>query len=256
MDAGCGSIARNAVNFCKLGAGDVSALDLGDEWFETARRNMEHEGMNPESLALYSGSVDSIPFPDESFDFVCCDGVLPHLADFQQVTDSLAELCRVTRTGGYLFVSWIAFGGLIETKICDAAREFYLENEAFRSMVDAIKPESIHALCDYSVAFLKERGTPVEESFIEQLKTLLDEDFCISIQNTLQCKRRESYSIDLISELVCRNGFVAPKRLSRYVHRNNLRKYFAPFHYDREHSASRMFYGEGYVDCIFHKDFR
>lgn len=253
LDAGCGSIARNAINFCKLGATDITAMDLGEEWFEPARSNMENEEINPASIRLISGSVDAIPFSEGSFDFVCCDGVLPHLADIQQVTDSLNELSRITKDGGYLFVSWLAFGGLIETKICNAAREFYTENINFQRMVDCIRPEHMHSFFNYSIAFLRERDTPVEDGFINQLKELIDEDFCISIQNTLQCKKRESYPIDFISAIVCRNGFAKPVRLSRFVNRNNLRKYFAPFHYDRENEMSKILYGEGYVDCIFYR---
>lgn len=45
------------------------------------------------------GKSEMLPFTDETFDVVVCNNVLDHV---EQVEQSVAELCRVVRTGGFL----------------------------------------------------------------------------------------------------------------------------------------------------------
>jgi SAM-dependent methyltransferase len=45
-----------------------------------------------------------LPFGDGSFDLTSCVAVMHHIADPKDVRDTLAEMCRVTRPGGYLLV--------------------------------------------------------------------------------------------------------------------------------------------------------
>jgi ubiquinone/menaquinone biosynthesis C-methylase UbiE len=111
LDAGCGSIARNAIAFYHMGSTNVTALDLGEEWFGTARKNMARYQVADGGIRLVSGNVSKLPFNSGEFDFVCCDGVLPHLADTIQVENTIAELGRVTRKGGHLFISYLGGGG-------------------------------------------------------------------------------------------------------------------------------------------------
>lgn len=111
LDAGCGSIARNAIAFYQMGSTDVTAMDLGDEWFSTAKKNMSRYQVPDGVIKLVSGNVSKLPFESDEFDFVCCDGVLPHLADTIQVENTIAELGRVTKQGGHLFLSYIGGGG-------------------------------------------------------------------------------------------------------------------------------------------------
>lgn len=45
-----------------------------------------------------------LPFPDNSFDFTYCVAVMHHVADPQDVRDTLVEMCRVTKPGGLVMV--------------------------------------------------------------------------------------------------------------------------------------------------------
>lgn len=45
------------------------------------------------------GKSETLPFRDEMFEVVVCNNVLDHV---EQVEQSVAELCRVVRTGGFL----------------------------------------------------------------------------------------------------------------------------------------------------------
>lgn len=251
LDSGCGSIARNAIAFYQMGARDVTAMDLGEEWFATAQKNMGRYDIPESGITLKSGNVSNLPFESQSFDFVCCDGVLPHLADNTQIEKTIYELARVTRPGGYLFVSYLGGGGLIETKIHDGAREYYKENLEFAAFIDNIKPSILHDVLDFALSNVKKHnGEEFNSGFI---KSLLDEDLCIAIQNLLQAQRREHHRQAYINGLLDSEGFDCPKLLKRYVKRNNIRKFAAPFHFYSDHPLSKLFYGDGWIDCIAQK---
>ena len=64
------------------------------------------EGLDPNysSARVRTGSVLSLPYPDESFDRALCLDVLEHLA-YEQQPVALAEIFRILRPGGELLVS-------------------------------------------------------------------------------------------------------------------------------------------------------
>lgn len=251
LDAGCGSIIRNAIAFYQMGSRDVTAMDIGSEWFDTARINMSNYSIPKDGIRLISGNVVELPFNNEEFNFVCCDGVLPHLADLEQVELAIKELGRVTSHNGYLFISYMAGGGIIETRIHDALRDAYKESIEFANIIDNLKPEILWSLVD----FIKEKleihnNYTFDANFI---KSMLDEDYCISIQNTCQAQKRDHHSQDYINNLLINAGFKPPIRLTRYVKRNNIRKFMAPFHYYHDNAFAKILYGDGWVDCITQK---
>jgi ubiquinone/menaquinone biosynthesis C-methylase UbiE len=255
LDAGCGSIARNAIAFYQMGSRDVTAMDLGEEWFSTAQKNMARYAVPIEDVILVNGNVSQLPFDSASFDFVCCDGVLPHLADDSQVEKTIKELGRVTKPGGYLFVSYLGGGGLIETKLHDGAREHYKENPAFAAFIDNIKPQMLHDIVDFAAHNYPAdlfRGATSELN-MDFIKSLLDEDLCIAIQNLLQAKRREHHSSEYVNRLLKDEGFAPPKLLKRFINRKNIRKFVTPFHFYSDHPFSKLLYGDGWVDCVTQK---
>jgi SAM-dependent methyltransferase len=64
------------------------------------------EGVDPNyaSERVRTASLDSLPFPDATFDRALCLDVLEHLA-FEEQPRALAELFRVLKSGGELLVS-------------------------------------------------------------------------------------------------------------------------------------------------------
>jgi ubiquinone/menaquinone biosynthesis C-methylase UbiE len=251
LDAGCGSIIRNAVGFYQMGSRDVTALDIGSEWFESGRKIMRTYSIPEEGIRFVSGNVIELPFDAESFDFVCCDGVLPHLASTAQVEAAIKEVGRVTRRGGFVFISYMAGGGLVETKIHDAMRDLYKENGDFASFIDRVRPEALWQAVEFVKAKVELHNG--ESLNLSWLKELLDEDFCISLQNTCQAQRRETQSPAYVGEHLAKAGFEAPRRLTRFVKRKNIRKFMAPFHFYHDNPMSRLLYGDGWVDCLARK---
>lgn len=104
LDAGCGG-GRNAIAMARLGAGQVHGIDIGAKGIEDARRRAE----NLDNVAFSVAPLTDIPFPDASFDVVWCAGVLMHTFDEERV---LAELARVLRPGGLIYMLVYATGGM------------------------------------------------------------------------------------------------------------------------------------------------
>jgi len=75
---------------------------LVDEY--AARLDIVGVDANYSSARVTHGSLDALPFPDESFDRALCLDVLEHVAHEEQPR-ALAELHRVLRPDGELFVS-------------------------------------------------------------------------------------------------------------------------------------------------------
>ena len=104
LDAGCGG-GRNAIAMARLGAAQVHGVDLGGAGIEDARKR----GAGMANVSFREGSIEALPFADDSFDVVWCAGVLMHTGDPER---ALAELARVLRPGGPIFLLVYATGGM------------------------------------------------------------------------------------------------------------------------------------------------
>ncbi len=85
LDMGCGS-GRYSIAIKKLGAKKVVGIDLGDG------KKLRYEGVE-----YQKASALELPFADNTFDFVFCNGVLHHTTDPLQ---GIKEMYRVMKNGG------------------------------------------------------------------------------------------------------------------------------------------------------------
>jgi ubiquinone/menaquinone biosynthesis C-methylase UbiE len=104
LDAGCGG-GRNTVAMAQLGAAEAHGIDISAKGLENAALRA---AAFPEARFLQA-SVEEIPYPDRTFDAVWCAGVLMHTGHDEKV---LAELARVIKPGGLLYMLVYATGGL------------------------------------------------------------------------------------------------------------------------------------------------
>lgn len=250
LDAGCGDTAKLLIRFHQFGASDLTGLDLGEDFIPVAQCNLLRHGVPEASVKLISGSVDDLPLSDGEFDFVCCHGVLLHLADLDQAGRAFDELARVTRPGGYLYTVYGLHGGLLEA-IYPVIRAYYREHEEFRTLIDHLTPGDFHRLIDYVAETLREAQGGTTDS--SDLKNLIDTDLCVTIQNIVQAPVRLQISPEWINHAYGSHGFEVPRPLKRYVTRQNIRKYFAPLHYDRKHPIAKLLYGSGNLEYIARK---
>ncbi len=96
LDAGCGP-GIDAVHMTEDGAARVIALDPTPGGMAQAhRRAGNHSTVHP-----VQGRLERLPFPEQTFDFVYCYGVLHHLARPER---GFSELARVLKDGGMLAI--------------------------------------------------------------------------------------------------------------------------------------------------------
>lgn len=102
LDVGCG-VGHWGQRLATLLAPDTRVVGLDHEpgFLEAAARRARELG-RPQRFEYVEGSVERLPFPDETFDLVTCQTVLMHVADPEL---ALREMLRVTRRGGLLVAS-------------------------------------------------------------------------------------------------------------------------------------------------------
>lgn len=101
LDAGCGTglLTLSLLRVLRRPA-HVTAVDLSQRSLLTARRAVFKE--NPDSrheIRFVRANALSLPFQDESFDFVLTSGVLEYLP----LREGLGEMARVLAPGGHFF---------------------------------------------------------------------------------------------------------------------------------------------------------
>jgi malonyl-CoA O-methyltransferase len=105
LDAGCGS-GRYVRQALRRGASEVIGLDLSAEMLRRAQSErvhvLESAVMGGQRAALVQAGLDALPIRNGWADLTLCGLALGHLPD---LTKALAELSRVTRTGGTLLCS-------------------------------------------------------------------------------------------------------------------------------------------------------
>ena len=100
MDAGVGS-AEIAVELSQ-GGFDVYGVDVSHEMLERARANARAAHAN---IKLYDMSITALEFPDGYFDAVLCSETLEHIKELSDVDKAISEFKRVTKPGGWIFVT-------------------------------------------------------------------------------------------------------------------------------------------------------
>lgn len=98
LDAGSGN-GRGSLLMLKNGAAHVTALDISEENLRSVDRNLRSFGYS--NFECRRTSLEKIDLPDQSCDFVWCNGVLMHTAEPDAC---LQEIARVLKIGGR---SWI-----------------------------------------------------------------------------------------------------------------------------------------------------
>lgn len=124
LDVACGTGVLTPILLEAVGEdGKVIGIDFAPEMIKQARAN----NLNPNASFLIA-DVISMPFADESFDWVFCNGAIPHFPD---LPGSFCEMRRVLRAGGSLI-------------ICHASSRAEI-NERHRSIGDPVADNQLPA---------------------------------------------------------------------------------------------------------------
>jgi ubiquinone/menaquinone biosynthesis C-methylase UbiE len=99
LDAGCGT---GLLTVALLKALDlpvrITAIDLSGSSLVTAQKAVEENAGRADRVWFTQANVLSLPFADDSFDFVVTSGVL----EYVPLREGLGELARVLKHGGYI----------------------------------------------------------------------------------------------------------------------------------------------------------
>ena len=253
LDAGCGNTGQLFISLYRMGARDMYGLELGTEFIEETLESLDRYSVPRETLKLTSGTVTQLPYEDNFFDFVSCNGVLPHVNNIDEVKTAFSELARVIKPGGHLFTVYGTVGGILEDAVVPAVRDYYNKNPDFKKLIDSISPETFSETFDFiSKTMEKHTGEKPDLKFLDRL---FDVDLCVTIQNVIQAPVRIIKELDenFITEHYEKHNFVNIRRLRRYVKRENIRKFLAPLHFEKDNPISKVLYGEGNMEFIGQK---
>jgi len=117
LDAGCGG-GRYSCALAAFGARHVVGIDLSETNIETAARWRRESGLE-ERLQFEVGSMESLRFPDATFDVVFSNGVVHHMANPKA---GIAELMRVLKPGGWGFFKVMPNPGGLHWDLIELAR--------------------------------------------------------------------------------------------------------------------------------------
>ena len=110
LDAGCGTGAYSRAVIGHVGR--IDAVDLNEGMLSVARAKLAAEEADGR-IAFHRGSIEALPFADETFGAAMINQVLHHLEDghdpaFPGHARVIAEMGRVLRPGGVLVVNMCA----------------------------------------------------------------------------------------------------------------------------------------------------
>lgn len=108
LDMGCGS-GRYSIALSLLGAKSVTGIDYQAKAFTAAKDYCEKQSLN---VNFQEGNVLNLPFENDSFNFVLCNGVLHHTSSIER---GINELFRVLKKSGKAFLYLYGSGGIFWT---------------------------------------------------------------------------------------------------------------------------------------------
>lgn len=100
LDAGCGTLAPHSIRLAKHGY-YVESIDFSASALQTAETNIKSQGLE-NRIKLRQESITSLPYDDESFEYILCWGVLMHIPELEK---AISELSRILRPKGLLVIS-------------------------------------------------------------------------------------------------------------------------------------------------------
>ena len=255
LDAGCGNFGALTLRLSRLKCGKIYACDIGKDWISALKKSLKQRGVHTFSnIQMESGNIMKLKYDNDYFDFVAVNGVFPNLKNLNEVKKSFKECARTVKKNGYYFTSFGVAGGLIQGVILPAVRNYYKVNKNFKNFIDGLNANNISKIINFiSKHSILNNGPKINTTM---LKDLLSNDFCAFLHNHIQAPywlTNES-TPKFVEALYKANGFKEVRRIKKFVKRSDIRKFFAPLHYERDYNISKILYGEGYVQYIGKKN--
>lgn len=240
-DLGCGATAAGTLNLLDLGARFVQCLNLDPTLTASATRSLE---VFSGRWAFGVGSVELLPFADDSFDFVLCQGVIHHVANDSM---AMAETHRVLKPGGHANIMVHGAGGLMTRFTMEILRPEYQSNPLVRRLFDDIFAGRSSAL-----EWLREESDADSRALIDILRPFLARDIAITIEDRLKAPKYNLYTEAGFKTMLMAAGFQDVYRVTRRPNfaPDNMRKLLAPLYEHYDSDLARIIYGEGMITVM------
>lgn len=161
FDAGCGN-GRGSLFMLMNGAAHVTAYDFSKKNTESTTKFLKEFGYS--QFDVKQGSLESIDFSDQEFDFVWCNGVIMHT---KHPNKCLKEISRILKVGGNAWLYVYGSGGVYWNIIYN-----------IRELVTDISIEQCIAslmLLRYETRYIAEF---IDDWYATYLRTYTNEDLC------------------------------------------------------------------------------
>lgn len=236
LDAGCGSAVWATRVMLERGAAHVTAIDLGDISDVAPKLLKGYEG----KYTIDIGSVLSLPYPDNTFDFTHCEGVLHHTTNPMK---GLAELCRVTKSGGGMLINVHGKNGIVRDCM-NAMRIRYQRDDTFRGFIDSLNGDTLVKIASWAIEEMRLHG---DDAGIpnKKLHQYINNDLALTIKDRMQAPIYAELTEQELREFLTEHDFKDIRRITRYPRFQNLRRFLAPFYNAYDNKWSRIFFGEG-----------
>jgi len=101
LEIGCGTGTLTLTAKAQVGtSGEVVGIDISPEMVAVASHKATRKGVD---VSFQVGSIASISFPDNRFDFVMCSFMIFHMPEDVRIK-GFTEIYRVLKSGGHLFI--------------------------------------------------------------------------------------------------------------------------------------------------------
>ncbi|MGF1639186.1 MAG: class I SAM-dependent methyltransferase [Cyclobacteriaceae bacterium] len=160
LDAGCGE-GRNLFYFIQNGF-NVAGIDVQTPAIQMLRFTARSLNSNFDTSQFVTGKIESLPWPEQHFDVVICSAVLHFAESRSHFFTMFAELVRVLKPGGVLFIRMTSDLGLKQQPEKADEWRYHLPDGSVRFLLNK--------------KLLQELLTIHNLSNIEPVKTVLVED--------------------------------------------------------------------------------
>ncbi len=117
LDAGCGTGQTAAYLYNQFGA-NITGLEINRTMLNKAKSRFATHQL---PIQLVEGSVEEIPFSDNTFDLIICESVLA----FTKKDQALSEFYRVLKTGGKLIANEMTINSPLNSEEKEVIIAFY-----------------------------------------------------------------------------------------------------------------------------------
>ena len=242
-DLGCGSTGAGALNLLNMGAKEVHLMDMHKHIFKPIKKNLEkYKG----KFKLHVGSLEKVPFENNYFDFVLCQGVIHHMNNDDK---GFKEIHRILKKNGRTHISVQGSGGIIPKIMYEVIIPEYKKNPIIKKLFNEIMNKKSAKYKKFFTTNLDSVGLRL----FNHLSKFIDEDFLLTMKDRILSPKYYQYDEKKLRLRLNKLGLKKIYRVKKKVKFDNIRSLVAPMYYQHDHLISKALYGDGDIALMLTK---